>query len=168
MKKTLLTLILAGLTCISGFAQEADSVQTQQPVTIEILTAKLDKLQHDYDYLWCEFKLRGLIADLNIASNAIQISANQLYAYSREGGYNSALYKSYSDYLDSYRINFKSSKNLANVVKNTVFLKIATCGFTDSENDALYASFESVSKGLSTVEAAINYHEVALKVYRGW
>ena len=144
-------------------------MQTQKPsVSIEELALKVDKLQHDYDYLWCEYKMKDLIADLGIKANAIQISANKLYDYSRDGVYSYALYKSYSDFLDSYRANLGSTKDLIDTIKTAVFIKIATCGFSDEEKDVLYNSFEAINQSVTAVEASIEYHEVALKAYRRW
>ena len=53
MKKVLL-LIISVLFAIQANAQEQEEAPT---VTIDSLSTKLAKLQHDYDFLYCDFKL---------------------------------------------------------------------------------------------------------------
>ena len=61
MKKILFTILLAFFGVIYVNAQEIDSLQIKSDtISIESLAARLDKLQHDYDYLYCESKLNSL------------------------------------------------------------------------------------------------------------
>ena len=169
MKQIALTILFVLFVGSSAFAQEADSLQTQKPsVSVEELALKVDKLQHDYDFLWCEYKLRDLINDLNIKSNTLQITSNSIVAEAKHGGYNRALYNSYTELLDSYRVNYKATKDLISTVKTAILVKIVMGNFSDDEKEVIYAGIESVRNSESAFEASINHYEAALKIYRGW
>ena len=58
MKKVILIILLSISAAVNTLAQEIDSLQTKSPNDrIDELSAKLDDLQNDYDYLSLHFEL---------------------------------------------------------------------------------------------------------------
>lgn len=89
-------------------------------------------------------------------------------AYARHGGYNRALYNSYSDLLESHRQNYESTKDLISAVKTAVLVKMVMDDFTESEKTVIYTAFDSIKTGAAALDASINDYEASLKVFRGW
>ena len=56
MKKVLI--LLVSIVCVwNTYAQDVDSVQVQQPITLDSLAVQVGKMQHDLNYLQCEYEL---------------------------------------------------------------------------------------------------------------
>ena len=82
---------------MNATAQDVYSTQSNLKAYVEDLSAKLSKLQHDYDYLYCsheinliELELKDLINNIDMRSNAILINCY----HSR---FNIDLYTAYRD-----------------------------------------------------------------------
>ena len=90
MKKLMLTILIAFMGIVNAMAQEADSLQTQQTDVIvdSVTIAKYHKLQRDFDFLSCDFKITTLIDDLKNFTQDIKISSLEAQVNSYHGSFN--------------------------------------------------------------------------------
>lgn len=167
MKKVLL-LLVALVGVLQASAQEMDSMQSQStPISIDSLSVRLDRLQHDFDFLSCDYRLQKLIMDLKDLQHTIGNSSNgvviNVYTNSR---YNRNLYNSYLNDYESDRYLFDALKKQSEVVRTAVYVKLLSSDFTDKERDVLTSSLNVVEAAISAVENSLNYYNVAIEAYR--
>ena len=166
MKKILL-LIVAIVSVLQVSAQEVESVKSQSaPISIDSLSVRLNKLQHDYDFMYCDYELHKLIMDLKDLAHSIDNSSNGVVINVYNSRYDRNLYNAYLDNYNSDCTLFDSLKDKIEVVKAAVFVKIMSSGFTDKELNVLTASLDVVNKAVIKVESSLNYYNVAIKAYR--
>ena len=167
MKQALL-LIVAIVSALYASAQEKDSLQDQTTtVSIDSLSVRLERLQHDFDFLSCDYQLQKLIMDLKDLSHTVGNSSNGVVinVYTNSG-YNSRLYNAYLKDYESDNYLFDTLKKQSEVVRMMVFVKLMTKDFSDKECDVLTSSLDVVDKAISAVENALNYYNVAIEAYR--
>ena len=76
MKKVLL-LLVTFVSVIYVSAQEVNSSQSQSaPISIDSLSIKLNEIQHNYDFMYCDYELHKLIMDLKDLAHSIDNSSN--------------------------------------------------------------------------------------------
>lgn len=166
MKKLLLLIVFIG-SVLQAYADGIDFPQVKSAATtIDSLTSKLEKLQHDYDYMYCDYQAFRLKKDLSDLDNSISISSNSILINVYNSRYNNDLYKVYSenytsccDLLESLKRNIESTKTL-------VFLKILTSGFTEQEIEVLTNSFTVIDNTVTKVQRSLDYYDVVLKAYK--
>ena len=162
MKKVLL-LIISVLFAIQSNAQ----VQKESPaVTIDSLSTKLEELQHNYDFLYCDYKLYQIKTDLNQLSQDIQITNNELTIKICFGQYDRDMYIIYSEDYDAKCENYNAFKRQFEVVQKLVITKTATTGFTESELNVFNACIETIESTIKVMEAALEYYDRLLKIYK--
>lgn len=168
MKKAFL-LLVAIASVLQAFAQEKkDSLQnTTTAVPFDSLSVRLDRLQHDYDFLFCDYQLHKLIMDLKDLAHTIGNSSNgvviKVYTNS---GYNRNLYNAYLNDYESDNYLFNSLKESAEVLRKMVFVKLLTMDFSDTEREVLASSLNVADKAITAVENSLNYYNVAIEAYR--
>ena len=81
--KKLIILLMMFMGVINISAQEINESQK-----IDSLLYKLDKLQLDYDYFYCESELNRFCNELKIHSNNFYIRATQILIEGYSGEYN--------------------------------------------------------------------------------
>ena len=166
MKKVLF-LFVAIVSVLQASAQDVDSMQSQlAPMSIDSLSLRLNKLQHDYDFMYCDYELHKLIMDLKDLAHSIDNSSNGVVINVYNSRYDRNLYNAYLDYYNSDCALFDSLKEKIEVVKTAVFVRILSSDFTDKELNVLTSSFEVVNKAAIKVESSLNYYNVAIKAYR--
>ena len=162
MKKVLL-LIISVLFAIQSNAQ----VQKESPaVTIDSLSTKLVELQHNYDFLYCDYKLYQIQTNLGQLSQDIQITNNELTIKICFGQYDRDMYIIYSEDYDAKYENYNAFKRQFEVVQELVTIKIITTGFTESELNVFNACIETIESAIKVVEVALEYYDRLLKIYR--
>lgn len=165
--KRLLLLLFAAVSMIHASAQEFYSSQDQSAaISIDSLSFRLNKLQHDYDFMYCDYQLTKLIMDLKDLSQSIGTSTNGVIINLYNGGYERALYNSYLNNYDSSCTLFDSLKEKIEVVRFSIMLKMASSDFTDKEISLLYSTFDVIQMASIAVDRALNYYDVAIKAYR--
>ena len=166
MKKVFLSFV-AIVSVLQASAQKVDSMYTQSaPVSIDSLSLRLDKLQHNYDFMYCDYELHKLIMDLKDLAQSIDNSSNGVVINVYNSRYDRNLYNAYLNSYDSDCALLDSLKEKIEVVKTAVFVKMVSSDFTDKELNVLTASFDVISKAVSKVESSLNYYNVAIKTYR--
>ena len=167
MKRVLL-IIVAIVSALYASAQEKGSLQDQTTtVSIDSLSLRLEKLQHDYDFLFCDYQLHKLIMDLKDLAHSVENSSNgvviNVYTNSR---YNRNLYDSYLNNYEADSYLFDSLKKNAEVLRTAVFVKMITSDFSDTEREMLTSSLNVVEKAIHTVENSLKYYNIAIEAYR--
>lgn len=167
MKRVLL-LIVAIVTALYASAQENDLLQgPTTTVSIDSLSIKLEKLQHDFDFLSCDYQLQKLIMDLKDLAHTIDNSSNRVVinVYTNSG-YNHKLYDAYLNDYKSDNYLFDALKKQSEVVRKMVFVKLMTLDISDKERDVLTSSLSVVDKAITVVENSLNYYNVAIEAYK--
>lgn len=165
--KRLLLLLVAIVSVLHASAQGLDSKQQQSAaISADSLFVRLNKLQHDNDFMYCDYELHKMIMDLKDLSQSIEIASNRVVINYYNNNFNSALYSSYLRNYNSNSALFDSLKEKKEVIRFAVFAKISSSGFTDTEVDVLNNSFDLINKTVIAVENSLNYYDVAIKTYR--
>ena len=162
MKKVLL-LIISVLFAIQANAQ----TQEESPaVTIDSLSTKLAKLQHNYDFLYCDYNLYQIKTNLGQLSQDIQITNNELTIKICFGQYDRDMYIIYSENYNAKCENYNAFKRQFEAVQELVTIKIITTGFTESELNVFNACIETIESAIKVMEAALEYYDRLLKIYK--
>ena len=167
MKKILFTILLAffGVICVN--AQEIDSLQIKSDtISIESLAARLDKLQHDYDYLYCESKLNSLQYELRIFTNSIDISSNSIKVWCFNSKFSIRLYNSYRKDYDANVELLSVLKENVELMQISINLKIIASNFSEKEIEVLKASIENLDNCLDKAENSLRAYAEYLDLYR--
>ena len=166
MKKLLLLIVFIG-SVLNAYADGTAFPQIQTAaVSIDSLTSRLEKLQHDYDYMKCDYEAFKLDKDLTDLAHNINISTNGILINVYNSRYDNDLYKAYSESYTAFCGLFESIKRKMESVKTLVFLKILTSGFTDEEVEVLTTSFNVIDNTVNKVQKALDYYDVVLKIYK--
>ena len=162
MKKVLL-LIISVLFAIQANAQ----TQEDSPaVTIDSLSTKLEELQHNYDFLYCDYKLYQIKTNLEQLSQDIKIKVSELNIDIHHERYNhdfytllSENYDSYCNLYDLYKRNFESLREL-------VTMKTIITDFTEPELNLFNSYIETIESCLGFVELNLELYDLCLKIYK--
>ena len=166
MNKLLLLIVFIG-SVFNAYADGTSFPQIQTAaVSIDSLSSRLEKLQHDYDYMKCDYEAFKLDKDLNDLAHNINISTNGILINVYNSRYDNDLYTAYSESYTAYCSLFESIKSKMESAKTLVFLKILTSGFTEQEIEVLTTSFNVIDNTVNRVQRALDYYDVVLKVYR--
>jgi CRISPR/Cas system-associated endonuclease Cas3-HD len=162
MKKGFLFIFLV-VSVLHAYAQDVDSSAS---ITIDDLSLKLEKLQHDYDYLTCDFELYRLKSELDGLSQDANIKANGVLINIYNSQYNRELYTAYTRNYDAYCALFDTLKEKYEHLKTMVMLKIVKSIFSDTQLSVINATFNSIDKSIATVDSALDYYNYVVKAYR--
>ena len=165
--KKLLLLFVAIVSVWHVSAQEIDTLKSESAaISIDSLSFRLNQLQHDYDFMYCDYELHKLIMDLKDLAHSIDNSANGVVINVYNSRYDRDLYNAYIDYYDSSCDLLDSLKEKTEAVKKAVFFKVMSLDFTEKELKVLDASLAVVDKATTKVEKSLEYYDVAIKAYR--
>ena len=164
MKKIFVLMVLCTLS-MSISAQEVDSLQSN-PISIDSLAVKLVKLQHDYDFLKCEFELRQDTNEIGIITNEIQISANFLLNECYHRKFNIDLYKVHRDKRNEYVRYLNALKENIKIKETSVALRIISSNFTNKEIELLKSLSNMPSQRVLVLEGALRQYEIVLDIYK--
>ena len=162
MKKVLL-LIISVLFAIQSNAQEQEEAPT---VTIDSLSTKLAELQHNYDFLYCDFELYQIKTNLEQLSQDIKIKVSELNIDIHHERYDHDFYTLLSENYDSYCNLYDSYKRNFEAVQKLVIIKTVTTGFTESELNLFSAYIETIESAMKVVEKSLKYYDSLLKIYK--
>lgn len=166
MKKIVL-ILAAVLITISSAAQSADSLQSaSMDARLDSLSEKLEKLQHDYDYLRCTSELNMMIHEFKIFINDINNSSDRLLVNCYHGRYDDNLYM-VNVRNRSMCVSLNGSyKEKVSTLKTFVLLMLATKDFSEAEKDLLMSSLETLDKCIESADATLEYYNLAISFYK--
>ena len=162
MKKVLLLIIFV-LFAIQANAQTQEETPA---VTIDSLSTKLAELQHNYDFLYCDYKLYQIRTDLDQLSQNVKINMSELSIVIHHERYDRDLYTAYSDNYDSYCDLYDMYKRNFESLRKLVAIKILTTGFTEPELNLISACIETIESSMEFVESTLRSYDSILKIYR--
>lgn len=166
MKKVFL-LFVAFISAMQSFAQEADALQSQSAtVSLDSLSVRLNKLQHNYDFMYCDFELYKTAMDLKDLAQNIELSSKGVIINYYNNRFDRALYTSYLRNYDSCCALFDTLKKRRDVLRIAVIVKMASSSFSDEELDVINSSLNVIESAVTTVEKSLDYYDVAIKAFR--
>lgn len=159
MKKVIL-LIISAMFAIQANAQTQEEAPA---VTIDSLSTKLAKLQHNYDFLYCTYRLHEAKTDLDQLSQDIDIQINSLSNYISSGQYDHNLYTACSNLYDSYCDAYDIRKRGFEFAQELV----ATTDFTEYELNFFNSYIKTTKLSMESVERHLRHYDERLKIYKG-
>lgn len=166
MKKIICFVFVAFIGLLNVTAQDVYSTQSNLKAYVEDLSAKLSKLQHDYDYLYCsheinliELELKDLINNIDMRSNAILINCY----HSR---FNIDLYTAYRDNYNASLELMDTMKERVDGIQAAVALKTLTSNFTDKEIELLMKCSKFLDNCLSKLQGSLDYYKLVIGIYK--
>lgn len=167
MKKVLLLLVAIASVLQVSAQEKKDSLQDQSAtVSIDSICVRLNSLQHDYDFMYCDYELHKQIMDLKDLAHSIDISSNGVIIDVYHGRFNRDLYNAFLDNYEAKCALFDSLKEKTEAVKAAVFVRMLSADFTDKELNVISQSFSVIDKATTAVDRSLNYYNVAIKAYR--
>ncbi len=167
MRRILLAIIVSILGATTVYAQKSDSLNLKSSsISVDSLNVKLNTLQHNYDFLHCDYKLHTVINSLNEFSNTTNIASNSILISYYNSRFDKDLYSTYLRLYNAKTEHFKSLKENAGVTILAVLDKIQSSNFTEKEIAVIESAFKLINSNISTAEEALNYLEVVLDTYR--
>ena len=167
MKKILLVIVIAMVGTLSALAQDVDSLQIDSTETsLDSLVVKLNTLQRNYDYLYCDLELNKAQLELKDLSNSISIASNSLLISYYQGKFDRDLYDSYSRLYESYLNNLDSTYDKVDAVKLLVVGKALTSNFTEQEISIITKTIGLLDSSIANVESSLNHFKVVIDGYR--
>lgn len=164
MKKLFIVLI-AIVSVISVNAQENVKKEKDLAVVVDSLTAKLNKLQNDYDYLYCLSQLKDLIHDLTEEGNKLSININDLKISIYHERFNYDLYSVMKQNRNASVDQYNSTKEMAASLKMNVGLIMLTSNFNENQLNVLKGCMNVVDHALNSVESALELYKLYLEEY---
>lgn len=166
MKKALL-LIIAVVSVLQAYAQNADSMQAQSAAaTIDSLSLRLEKLQYDYDFMSCDYQLKKLEWGLTNLKQDINIMANEILIRVFNTRYDRSLYTAFIEGYNSNSALFDTIKESFESIKTWVMLKVVSSNFSDTELNVISSDIDIIKHGISAVDTALNHLDICIQGYR--
>ena len=162
MKKVLL-FIISVLFAIQANAQTQEEAPA---VTIDSLSTKLAELQHNYDFLYCDYKLYQIKTDLNQLSQDIKMIISELNINIHHERYDHDLYTAYSDNYDSFCNLYNTYKRNFESLRELVTIKTIITEFTEPELNLFNSYIKTIELCMGFVESNLELYDLCLKNYR--
>lgn len=166
MKKLFIVLI-AIVSAISVNAQENVKKEKDLAVVVDSLTAKLNKLQNDYDYLYCTNELNDFFNKLGQLKQDISIDCNKLNNYIYNYKFEYSMYNALKRNYDSYINYFETLKEGRDATFGNIYLKILVSDFTDLQIKYLRHRMENeYPSAINSIETGLNLYKLCLDEYK--
>lgn len=167
MKEVILLILLVFASIGNLTAQDNNSATTTDLKNyVDSLSIKLNTLQHDYDYLYCNYMLSDIQLQLKDFENALKARSNDILISCHHSRFDRDLYSVYRAYYNSCIDLHNTMKERVEIVTTSVASKIATSNFSNDEILLLGKGCSLVKNCLSTAQSYIDYYKVVLDVYR--
>lgn len=162
--KKILVLILGVFLGSQAFCQ-TDKGESVNVVT-DSLSLAVANLQHDYNFLYCDYSINKLILSVSTFNNNLGITSSDISDYFHRHIYDNDLYLAYSNNYDASCKQYDTYKEEYVVLNRFIFLKISTSNFSEKEVNLLKAGLTAIQAGLNRAESGLNLYNVSLKAYR--
>jgi hypothetical protein len=167
MKKVILLILLSISAAVNTLAQEIDSLQTKSPNDrIDELSAKLDDLQNDYDYLSLHFELTTYKLELKNHLNTIDIQIEKINTLIRTSTYDSEIYISFKENYDLDIELFDSMKELINMRLYIADMKIKSSNFSNEQIRTLENEIDFCNEYIPFIEKKLSNYQSLIELYR--
>lgn len=166
MKRVLFLVFFSVLSiCVS--AQSVDSLQSES-ISIDSLSAKLNKLQRDYDFLRCQLELELLSSKLNIFGCEIQNAAQAVIIDMCSHNFDVDLYISFKKQYDAYVSYHNSLMDKVKMTKEKYGLMVDFdyVEFSVDQIIELRSAIFSIDNVCNTFDASFDYYKKCLEKYK--
>lgn len=141
--------------------------QTPTQTEVDSLSAKVNTLAHNLDYLKLTYELNILRSELNIAASEANIKSLEM----KQDIYHSSkfdidLYNSYRDWNQSAIEQKESYSRLIEAKKRLVAISLLTGDFTEDESDLLIQTCGVIDNAYNSYEAALSMVQKILDVWK--
>lgn len=166
MKKFIFFLSL--FVSVANLNAQDNNIETSASLelVVDSLSEKLNKLQHEYDFLYCSHELALLNLEIKAEIDNVDIKSNAILINCYHSRFNIDLYTAYRDNYNTSLELFNSIESKVSLVKASVALKILSSNFTKTDIDVLVKGTELLDKCLLKLESSLNYYKVVLNVYK--
>lgn len=166
MKKLVLIVLVAILGALNANAQEVDSLSSEQMTIVDSLSMKLAKLQHDYDFLKCDYELNKLLSEVQVFKNDIQISKLTLSDYIFNKLFDVDLYIVYKDNYELCIKSFELFEAEYLRVKSLIAAHLMIGDFSERENEILDSACNMLGNNLALAEHKLSQYKNVLDLYK--
>ena len=160
MKKIFCTLLVLVLSIFSVNAQSQNSQEKMQT-----LVQRVDSLEHELSYLNLTYELSTLNSDMTLFTNEINIKSLEIRLNLYNRNFNSQLGYAYQQY---YKLCQKKKQSISELIeaKKTFFvLKVITYPFSESEMNALKASYNVIDNAYESIENSMEVLKIVVDAY---
>ncbi len=166
MKNIVLIALVALFGSMSVTAQEVDSLTADfSNPQIDSLSSKLNKLQHDYDFLSCQTQQNYYTQKLEHLDNQIQIERLSMLINIFHSKFDMTLYTAYQTSYNSCIELFDTYKEAIDALNALISLKMSTTNFSEAEIEVLRKKDVYFAGLLLRLELSINLFKQTLDVY---
>ena len=163
--RKIIFLLVAVISIMNVTAQEIDSIQSKStPISIDSLSAKLNKLEHDFHYLQCKYELNQSLNELLLLMTDIISKTNEILIIYSKDNLNKDLYFSIEDLQKKSYELFERYQQTIELVTTKVSL-LSQGFFTEKETEELRKICESIDVCISKIESALDGCEKILEKY---
>ncbi|MEE1098147.1 MAG: hypothetical protein U0K83_07445 [Bacteroidales bacterium] len=163
--KRFIIILTAVIATLSVSTQEIKAQSQDLNVVVDSLSAKLEKLQHDFDFLDCKYKIESLTNSFKCTKNGINITLNSIDISVRYG-FNWEYYLVLKENYESSIQELEVSKVAAENAKRNVRLIMLLSNFTEIEKDVLNSSMNLLDAVIEGLEVSLNSFKNYLDAYK--
>ena len=160
MKKLFFTLLVLVLSIFSVNAQSQNSQEKMQT-----LVQRVDSLEHELSYLKLSYELSTLNSDITLFSNEINIKTLEIQLDLYNRNFNSQLGYEYQRYYKACQEKKQSISKLIEAKKTLFVLKVITYPFSESEMNALKASYNVIDNAYESIESSMELLKIVVDAY---
>ena len=136
-------------------------------MTLSDLEKIKDKLQNDYDYLYCTNELNDFLNKLGQLKQDISIDCNKLNNYIYNYKFEYSMYNALKRNYDSYINYFETLKEGRDATFGNIYLKILVSDFTDLQIKYLRHRMENeYPSAINSIETGLNLYKLSLDEYK--
>lgn len=152
------------ISTLHASAQDIDTLQVQPAaISIDSLSLRLENLQHDYDFLSCDYNLNMLKMDLNNFSQDISIKTSEVIADINSNRYDRDYYKLLLEHYDACCTLYDNMKVKIEAVQASVMIKLLSSNFSDEELNVIYAYFGPIQQNTKVIDSALSYYDFIIQ-----
>ena len=165
--KRILLLFIASFCVLEASAQKVDSTSVKpSTISVDSLAQNLDKLQHNFNVLACEFAQQKIVFELKIFINSVDNHTDGIRLSMKEVGFNQELYDEYLKSYDNTQVLLQMLKISAETTQNNIDTITSHVSFSDAEtnllsagNEVIQAAFKAAEQALSLFKTTLDYYE---------
>lgn len=132
---------------------------------MQSLVQRVDSLEHELSYQKVNYELYTLNSDISMFANEVYTKsiAITLEIYNRN--FNYRLGDSYKQYYEACLRKKKSFSELIEAKKTFFALKVITSSYSESELNALMASYNLINDGYNALDSSMNLLKITIDAY---
>ena len=163
--KRVLFLVFFSVLSICAKAQSVDSLQLES-ISIDSLSAKLNKLQRDYDFLHCQLELEQTLSSLKFLECEIRNSTQAIRIEMCAHNFDVDLYISFKEQYDSYVSYYNSLMDSVKLKKEKCGLMVDSVEFSAEQIIRLGLAIISIDDQCDIFDASFDYYKKCLEKYK--